>query len=96
MKKRLTIGILFLLLAIILVGCVKQRPVTSDREQNDKKCFQLEGFICTENEACNGKLMTAIDIDKCCSIKCEAKADVGAEVPKFDFGKVNDNLGSLQ
>ena len=93
MKKRLTIGILFLLLAIILVGCAKQQPVT---EPFNAKCSQLNGFVCAENEACNGKLMTAIDIDKCCSIKCEAKADVGAEVPKFDFGKVNDNLGSLQ
>ncbi len=93
MKKRGIVGILVLLLAIILVGCAKQQSVI---EPFNVKCSQLNGFMCTGDEACNGQLLRVIDSDKCCSIKCEAKADVGAEVPKFDFGKVNDNLGSLQ
>ena len=97
MKKKLAIGILFLLAAIILAGCAK-KAVIEPLEPAANTCAEVKGFECKLNEACSGKILPASGTENgCCSVKCEPETTTSnAEVPKFDFGKVNDNLGSLQ
>ncbi|MBS3108301.1 hypothetical protein J4409_00350 [Candidatus Woesearchaeota archaeon] len=82
-----------LLLAILLIGCAKQPIKTTDKTSAKKTCAELNGFKCQQNENCPGNLLQASDSGNCCNLKCQATT---SEIPRFDFGNYNDNLGSLQ
>ncbi len=46
-------------------------------DYNDFKCSEVSGYLCTDNQICNGKLLGVYDSpDNCCSIQCSDKPPV--------------------
>ena len=93
--------LILLLLFVVIVSCAKL-PVTPDKNpvtpSEKRTCSGLSGFVCSQDEECNGSILDSSDSSSCCNIKCQGKQleQKDIEPPKFSFGNLNnDNLGSL-
>jgi len=54
-------------------------------------CFDLNGFICKENEFCSGTLLPASDSNACCNIVCSSLLP-DLIVESFNLNAVENNL----
>ncbi|MCD6434526.1 MAG: hypothetical protein J7L14_02860, partial [Candidatus Diapherotrites archaeon] len=44
-----------------------------------RTCSRLGGYVCSENEICNGELLDAVDVEICCSVACVPKTTAEQE-----------------
>lgn len=51
-------------------GTIRLNPLQTNVVIIVPTCSQQGGYICLENEICNGNLLNASDTDRCCSITC--------------------------
>ena len=85
---------------VFLSGCTNHKNTNQQASilTGLKTCAELNGYVCNENQDCNGTWVNASDTFRCCSCECQSLVNESAilMIDTFDENLMNDSLGDIQ